>query len=177
MRVKVPDGAAAGGKLRIQTPDGPMLVSIPNGMVAGQSFDVVLLGGGEAGVSAGEASWPASPPAEGSAEVSLVERTARARSLLQGPIDARYHALMAPHVAAFMRDETSASELEARKGEARAQAEHEGAALRGPLDAAFAAYEAAEEGVRAATEKRNAAKAMLEAALDKTEAEAAAAEQ
>ena len=39
------------------------------------------------------------------------------------------------------------------------------------------AYEAAEEGVRAATEKRNAAKAMLEAALDKTEAEAAAAEQ
>ena len=42
MRVKVPDCATAGGKLRIKTPDGPMLVSIPDGMVAGQSFDVVL---------------------------------------------------------------------------------------------------------------------------------------
>ena len=42
MRVKVPDCATAGGKLRIKTPDGPMLVSIPDGMVAGQSFDVAL---------------------------------------------------------------------------------------------------------------------------------------
>ena len=78
-RIKVPDGAAPGAQLRIQTPDGPMLVTVPNGMVAGQSFDVDLP---SKPPPSAPPSPPPSPPQDEQAEELLALQVAKIREVL-----------------------------------------------------------------------------------------------